>query len=102
MTPPISLATVTAEDFSPHQDSVFLLEREEGCAAPLRLAEARALKVHRDGRRPPFALLFAGTPGEVLPQGIYRLSHPVLGVLDIFLVPIGATAEETRYEAIFN
>ncbi len=51
--------------------------------------------------RDPFRLLFRG-PGEpVLSQHTHRLGHPALGVLEIFLVPVGRDAQGTSYEAIF-
>jgi hypothetical protein len=52
--------------------------------------------------RKPFALEFAGPPGSVLPQSIYRLDHAELGALDIFLVPVASDAEGVRYEAVFT
>jgi hypothetical protein len=33
---------------------------------------------------------------------MYRLEHPELGVLDIFLVPLGPEEGRMRYEAIFG
>jgi hypothetical protein len=41
-------------------------------------------------------------PGVVLPQQIYSLDHASMGRLSIFLVPIGADAGGTQYEAIFS
>ena len=53
------------------------------------------------GGRTPFSLVFLG-PGEpLLPQATYALRHAVLGVLEIFLVPIARDADGVRYEAIF-
>jgi hypothetical protein len=37
----------------------------------------------------------------VLAQGTYRLSHPQLGELELFLVPLGPAAEGMQYEAAF-
>lgn len=60
--------------------------------------------------RTPFALVFHGPSEPVLPQGMYRLEHQDLGVLELFLVPIGPDlpAEPEgrpagmRYEAVFG
>ena len=35
-------------------------------------------------------------------QKVYQLSHPALGKLDLFLVPIGPGEKGMRYEIIFN
>ena len=53
-------------------------------------------------RRVPFALVFRGPAGDVLPQGTYHVEHDALGAFDLFLVPIGADADGVRYEAVFG
>lgn len=50
----------------------------------------------------PFSLLFHGPHGRRLEQGTLSLSHPGLGSLEIFVVPLGPDARGERYEAIFN
>lgn len=35
-------------------------------------------------------------------QQTYRLSHPALGELDLFLVPVGLAETGIRYEIVFN
>lgn len=54
-------------------------------------------------RAQPFTLTFVGPAGTHFPQGTYRLSHPSLGDIDIFLVPVGPQADGChRYDAVFN
>ena len=36
------------------------------------------------------------------PQGIYRINHPVINSLDVFLVPIGKDSNGMKYEAVFS
>ena len=50
----------------------------------------------------PFSLVFRGPRESFLPQRIYRVEHPALGSLEIFIVPIGLDASGYRYEAVFN
>jgi hypothetical protein len=100
----VALETVTADDFAPYTGSVFTLCMDEGSELPLTLAEVRHLG--RPGTivgkgRAPFALEFDGPPDVPLPQCIYPLTHPVMGTLKIFLVPVGANADKRMYEAIF-
>ena len=52
--------------------------------------------------RQPFSLLFAGPPAPTLPQRTYRLAHPRMPELALFLVPLGADATGVRYQAIFS
>lgn len=57
----------------------------------------------RPGVRRPFSLHFLGpVSSQYLFQNMYRLEHPELGVLDIFLVPLGPEEGRMRYEAIFG
>lgn len=48
-----------------------------------------------------FSLLFKASDGH-LPQASYRLSHPKLGEIDLFLVPIQRKRDSFSYEAVFN
>ena len=66
----------------------------------LTLAEVTKHGGAGGGPRPePFSLVFEAAEGSVgLEQRIHALRHPVLGELELFLVPIGPG----RYEAVFN
>ena len=96
----LPLSAVSLETFSPHVSTVFTLHWE-GEECPLTLEDASAARGGSPAKRQPFSLLFTGTPGRVFPQHIYPLTHPVLGRIEIFLVPVGASSEGTQYEAIF-
>lgn len=48
-----------------------------------------------------FSLVFGGPGDQALSQGTYALTHPELGELHLFLVPIGQGEEGIRYEAAF-
>ncbi len=53
--------------------------------------------------REPFSLIFRAESREFfLPQSVYRIWHPVLGDLDVFLVPVGPDETGMCFEAIFN
>lgn len=41
-------------------------------------------------------------PRPALPQRIYRLQHPQLEALDLFLVPVARTPGALHYEAVFG
>jgi hypothetical protein len=89
--------------------------RHVGEAFTLRLAEHRAVEVDlieaptrrwpgspvTDTGR-PFALVFRSRGPAPLPQRIYRLEHPTLGALELFLVPLGPEGGGMRFEAVFN
>jgi len=102
MTQAPPLEKLTYDEFLRHKNSQFALQQESSPAAVLTLTEVNSHPATGAGIRQPFSLIFSGTPGVVLPQRIYTLTHEVMGTVDIFLVPVGATPAETQYQAVFN
>jgi hypothetical protein len=47
-------------------------------------------------------MIFKGPTSAPIEQKIYRLDHPALGPLDLFLVPIARDQAGVQYEAIVN
>lgn len=73
--------------------------------APLEfvLVEASPLPQPRpDAPRAPFSLLFLNTSPVLFPQQIYRMTHPRLGEVGIFVTPIAQNRDGFVYQAIFN
>ena len=73
----------------------------------LKLLEAVGVgDKERDSRthgRESFSLVFTNDdPTRHLVQQIYALHHDELGVLDLFIVPIGIVDEAMHYEVIFT
>lgn len=100
MTSPTDLAALRIDDFAPHRDAVFETQTSGG-AVPLKLVKADPAGASgREGGA--FSLLFVGPKGASLPQAIYRVKHPALGMMEIFLVPIGPQSEGHGYQAIFT
>jgi hypothetical protein len=97
----IDLARVTQDTFAPHLGSRFAVALSDG-VLELELCAVEPLRAAPNAPRAPFALRFH-TPSVMghLPQRIHALAHPVLGTLEIFLVPLGADASGMRYEAVF-
>lgn len=92
----LDLGAATAADFLAHVGTAFA--SVDG--TDLRLA---AITQHGPGaQREQFSLIFTTDANALLPQGIQELSHPTLGDLALFLVPIGPGADgRHRYEAAF-
>jgi hypothetical protein len=96
----VDLGKLKLEDFSPHLDAVFELHSADG-VVPLKLAKTGADgQATREGGA--FSLLFVGPAGPWLPQAIYPVKHPVLGTMEIFLVPTGPTQGGNGYNAVFT
>ncbi|WP_404366792.1 DUF6916 family protein [Sphingomonas sp. MMS24-J45] len=98
----MSIATLTCEDFAAQLGTVFLLQGAEGTTMPLTLAEANPGPGAAYAGRAPFSLIFRSAAQQVVPQGFYRLEHPVMGPLEITFAPVARTAAGIDYEAVFN
>lgn len=87
----------------------FRLEHADGRKI-LQLAEAKALSrsdetpdnANRGRPGGPFSLIFEGAETESFQQGSHKIEHETLGVVDVFLVPVGQSGDKIIYEAIFN
>jgi hypothetical protein len=91
------------ELFEPAVDEVFTISFTDA-RFDLRLREVTALKHHvpQIHSRPPFSLLFVCPDRRILNQGSYAIEHERLGMLEIFLVPVGADENGVQYEAVFS
>ena len=96
------LDKVTKETFEPIKGAVFELVLGEEQTVPLELSAVLGTGLQGLANREQFSLHFRGPATPVLPQRIYRLDHPELGALEIFLVPIRRDAAGITYEAVFT
>ena len=76
----------------------------DGSALPVELIEVRDLgaRTVEGVTIENYALVFRSRDKTHVPQGIYGIEHEALGLLELFLVPIGPDEVGMRYEAIFN
>jgi len=86
-------------DFRDLQSPLTLLVGERPVA--LAVQSVTPLPAHRL-REEPFSLVLAGPLAPALAQTSYRVRHPTLGEIDLFLVPIARNATSMQYEATFN
>jgi hypothetical protein len=95
----VDLAAVRIEDFAAHLDAAFELQAGGG-VVPLKLAKVDP--AGNSGRAGgAFSLILVAPQGPWLPQGVYPVAHPSLGVMEIFLVPIGPASGGNGYQAVF-
>jgi hypothetical protein len=98
----IPLDTLRHDDFAKHEGETFLLP-ELGVDFSLILQTAAILGHHHPGaKREAFSLLFRGPAGCRLPQRIYRLEHPSIGAIEIFLTQVAGSPQGSEFEAIFT
>ncbi|HEY1128140.1 MAG TPA: hypothetical protein VGF12_01940 [Roseateles sp.] len=93
---------LTLACFEPLVGSEFSLRLDDAAELPARLIEARAGLGAGAAGRQPFCLTFQAPADPALPQRIYRLEHPQLDAMDLFLVPVARSAAGLHYEAVFG
>ena len=100
------LETFTVATFAEHLGETFRISPDASRSIEVELIEVTDLS-ERSGRatpegRRPFSIVFRGHSNLLLPQGIYRMEHDMIGAFALFLVPIGPDAHGLRHEAIFT
>ena len=94
------LAALRIDNFAPHRDAIFDTQTAGG-VVPLKLVKVDpAGDSGRAGGA--FSLIFVAPKGPWLQQAVYPVKHPVLGTLEIFLVPVGPMQDGNGYQAIFT
>jgi hypothetical protein len=97
-----SMDLLSLEQFAGCLNETFAA-RMQGMDAPFVLVDAQPLPHRgRDAARAPFSLMFRNGSPLLFPQQTYRMQHPRLGELDIFLVPVARDREGFLYQAVFN
>jgi hypothetical protein len=97
------LDQIKVEEFEPLVGTTLRLSGSGDEYADLELAEAKALANPSPRAQAPFLLTLRENGAKrVINQGVYRLHHPTLGELDLFVVPIGPDAKGMCYEVTFN
>ena len=100
---------LVSETFAPHVGETFTVRLQSGETFDLVLTDCSEAP-HGDPDelrerigRVPFSLLFhAADRDRFAPQQIMSLTHPELGELELFLVPLGPDERGMRYEAVVN
>jgi len=96
------LDKLTKESFEPIKGSVFTVRLGEDTTLPLELTVVAGNGLKGAASREQFSLHFRGPATPALVQRTYRLEHPQLGALEIFIVPIRKDADGMIYEAVFT
>ncbi len=94
------LAALGIADFSPHLNATFEMQGPAG-VLPLKLVKVDP--AGNSGRAGgAFSLIFVAPKGPWLPQAIYPVPHPLLGTIEMFLVPVGPMQGGNAYQAVFT
>lgn len=94
---PSTESTSGAARFRGHVGTTFTIE---GQTQRVRLTGVTESRLHPDIEQ--FSLVFAGAPGAQLEHGTYTFRHSALGVIDLFISPVGKPGKTPVYEACFT
>lgn len=98
-----ALQLLQSSDFKPYTGKDFGIRFSNTVTVNATLTEVVDLPAYPHLDRKPFCLLFETKQKDhYYPQAIYPVEHPVLGTLEIFLVPVGFGAEGMQYEVVFS
>lgn len=92
------------EAFLPHLHSGFQLAVAGGADTTCTLVEVSAARtlVSPTARFTSFALMFSAPMGLVAESQVYHLQHAQMGALELFLTPVGKSAQQVYLEAVFS
>nr|WP_312083883.1 hypothetical protein [Brevundimonas sp.] len=98
------MTILAIQDFAAAQNQTFDLAMGAETSMPLTLVDVRPLTatLAPGTMRTPFSLTFRSQSAVVLPQKTYGLRNAVMGVLQVFLVPVARDREGIVYQAVFN
>ncbi len=86
------------ETYVPFVGTDFAVHRPGAATLRVKLVEARQLPDVGDS----FSLLFRGQARAGIVGGTYRLEHPSLGNIDLFVSPVGRGVRGLELEAVIN
>ncbi len=92
-------ALTSPATFTPHVNDDFVAPGDDGVAHRFTLKKVTP-RIDNEVQL-SFSLIFQ-CPDAVQPQRIYALSHPHLGEVPLFLVPLQQKRDGVVYEAVFN
>jgi hypothetical protein len=97
----VMLDRLSLEDFLPLVGTEIAVSAF-GHGTRMKLREAAAIRSPSPRATLPFHLVLDAPPAWRMPQGMYRFTHPKLGDIEMFAVPIGPDGDGFCYEIVFN
>lgn len=95
------LDRLTREQFADVRGAAIVLATAHG-DVECELVEATLLNTPSPRAVPPFRAVLRAPSGARIAQGLYRVRHPTLGELDLFLVPVAQRDGRLDLELVFN
>ncbi len=99
-----ALDKLQSDDFTLYRNQLFHIHLNETESIDLELVSVTELGARSQPEtRTPFSIHFLGPVSpQYLIQSTYHFEHHQMGVLDLFIVPLGPERGRMRYEAILS
>jgi hypothetical protein len=92
---------ITHQDFESILGETIELEAGESCFLA-KVDSVELLRKNPDQERQPFSVELLADVADNHAQQVYSLSHPALGELSLFVVPLGPEKDGMLYQVVFN
>jgi len=94
------IENITKATLEPYLNETFEIRFDDGGVVELKLIECTD---NSKNDQEVFWFIFEGPQEKALPQRIYRFTHPQLGEVDLFIVPVsGGKKGLLHYQSLFN
>jgi len=88
------------EDFIPHLNKLFRFQGRQLRLATVDVGDPPNLPPES---RKPFSLIFHGSRGDVMPEGLYEAEAEDGARFELYVIPIHTPAPDRQdYQAVFN
>jgi hypothetical protein len=99
----VALQLLTAFDFKSQLGKDFSIHFSDDVTCTAQLEKVVDLPGNTNLERKPFSIMLQTAQKNYhYQQAIYTIDQPVLGSMQIFLVPVGCNETGMQYEAVFS
>ena len=92
---------ITHQDFKSILGETIELAAGESCFRA-KVDSVELLRENPGQQRPPFSVELLADIADNYAQQVYKISHPALGELSLFVVPLGPEKDGMLYQIVFN
>lgn len=96
----MKIDNLSKSDFTPHLNTKFKIHTD---AFGIVDAELIDITGKKSQNQESFSLIFSTSKDKIFEQKIYKINHPKMGDLELFVVPVAShKKDEMHYQVIFS
>lgn len=94
------IKTLSQAEFTPHLNTKFKIHTDALGVVEAELIDITGKKLEN---QESFSLIFSTAKDKIFDQKIYKIDHPEMGELELFMVPVTSNKkDEMHYQVIFS